>query len=218
MSGMPATSVYLVRHGQVDNPGGVLYGRLPGFGLTDRGKRMAAATAQALAAQKLPVTRIVASPLQRAQESAAPISAAFGLPVHTDKRLIETGNHFEGRPLAEVRTPWRHPENWRYLLRPGVPSWGEPYTEISERMLAAMHDAAREAPGGAVILVSHELPIWMVHRRLAGQPLRHNPALRRCALSSVTGFAYDPQTDRFLERSYTDPARAVREAPEVSAD
>lgn len=207
---MSAPIVYLVRHGEVDNPEGVLYGRLDGFGLTSRGARMARAAADALAAADVHPVALYASPLLRARESAQPISDTFGLPIGTEPRLIETANVFEGRPLLEVHRAWRYPRNWRHLVRPWVPSWGEPYQQIADRMVAAMRDAARRSGGGDVVMVSHELPIWMVHRRLAGEPLRHNPALRRCALSSVTGFRYDPEADRFEEVSYLDPGRPLR--------
>lgn len=180
---MPADRVHLVRHGEVHNPGGVLYGRLPGFRLSELGERMARATAEAGA--DWPVERIVASPLQRTRESAAPWSELLGIPVETDSRVIEPYNAFEGK---RVRQEVRRPRNWPLLARPWEPSWGEPFARIADRMLRAMDDAAEEPDGGDVVIVSHQLPIWIAHRRIAGERLAHDPRRRRCALSSVTTF------------------------------
>ena len=73
-----ATIVHLLRHGEVDNPTGVLYGRLPGFRLSERGRAMAEMVAEHLAGAdgaRRDLVHLVASPLQRAQETAAPVAA-----------------------------------------------------------------------------------------------------------------------------------------------
>lgn len=180
---MPADRIHLVRHGEVHNPGGVLYGRLPGFGLSELGRRMALAASESLA--DAPIVRILTSPLQRTRESAAPWEERLGFLAEPDERLIEPTNAFEG---SRVRTEIRRPRNWRLLSRPWVPGWGEPYASIAERMLAAMADAAASVERGDVVLVSHQLPIWVVHRAVVGRPLMHDPRRRRCALSSITSF------------------------------
>ena len=92
-------TVHLVRHGHVHNPDKILYGRLPEFRLSDAGEEMARAVAEHFVAQGADVGRVVASPLTRAQQTAAPIAAAFGLPIDTDERLIEAANDYEGGPL-----------------------------------------------------------------------------------------------------------------------
>lgn len=180
---MPADRVHLVRHGEVHNPGGVLYERLPDFRLSELGERMALAAAESMAGA--PIVRLVASPLQRTRESAAPWSEMFGLRVETDSRLIEPWNAFAG---SRVRAEIRKPRNWKLLARPWVPGWGEPYTSIATRMMRAMGDAAESVDGGEVVLVSHQLPIWIAHRAIARQRLSHDPRRRRCALSSITSF------------------------------
>jgi broad specificity phosphatase PhoE len=58
-----------------------------------------------------------------------------------------------------------------------------------------------------VVIVSHQLPIWMVHRSVVGAPLAHDPRHRRCALSSVTTFAI--RQGRVVETGYEDPAGAL---------
>ncbi|OIH94588.1 histidine phosphatase family protein [Curtobacterium sp. MCBA15_001] len=209
---MPATKIHLVRHGEVHNPDRVLYGRLPGFGLSDLGHRMAAASATTWKTAGVDVRRIVASPLQRTQESAAPWAAAYDLPVALDERLIEPTNRYEGQPPGFTKRSIRRPAEWPWIANPWRPSWGEAYESIANRMLAAVTSAWESVDEGDVVLVSHQLPIWMVHRRLAGESLWHDPRRRRCDLSSITTLERVPATSggRFTEVGYADPALELR--------
>lgn len=205
---MQATRIHLVRHGEVHNPEGVLYGRLPNYGLSERGHRMAALAAADLAAvladRDLAGARLVVSPLQRTRESAAPVAEALGLEPILDERVIEPWNRFEG---TVMRRALRDPRNWPLLRNPGRPSWGEPFARVVDRMRAAIDEHAEAARGADVIVVSHQLPIWMVHRTATNQPLPHNPAKRRCALSSVTVIERHPATG-LTEIGYREPAAA----------
>ncbi|MWB98068.1 histidine phosphatase family protein [Agromyces seonyuensis] len=201
---MPAEQLHLVRHGEVFNPRGVLYGRLDGFGLSELGRRMAAEAAATLAEAGRPVSAIVASPLQRTRESAAPHETAFGLEARIDERLIEPWNDFEGGRMS-LKGDLGDIRNWAKLRNPFLPSWGEPYVQIAARMLQAMDEAWNSVEGGDVILVSHQLPIWMVHRRVVGESLPHDPRKRRCALSSITTFER-PAGGAWVEADYRDPA------------
>lgn len=196
---MPADLVHLVRHGEVENPTRVLYGRLEGFGLSDLGHRMAELAAASL--QGRPVTTLVASPLQRTRESAAPWAARFGLDIRIDERLIEPANRFEG---SNVRRGLRDPRNWPYLVGPWRPTWGEAFTSIRRRMMAAVAEAYAEADGGEAVLVTHQLPIWMVARTVARKPLAHDLRQRRCSLSSITTLAW--RDGAFVEVDYQEPA------------
>jgi broad specificity phosphatase PhoE len=189
----------------VFNPDHVLYGRIPGFGLSDLGKLMAQESADSEIGH--PITRLYASPLQRTQESAAPWSKNFGLDIITDERLIEPWNDFEGTAGFGAKV-LRNPRFWLKLRNPFTPSWGEPYVSIVARMLSVIEDAWNSTESGEVALVSHQLPIWMVHRELAGERLFHDPRKRRCALSSITSFARDG--DHFVEVDYQDPAAALQ--------
>jgi len=184
-------TIHLVRHGHVHNPDKVLYGRLAQFRLSDAGQEMAQAVAQHFVQQGTPVARVIASPLQRAQETAAPIAAAFGLDVDTDERIIEAWNMWEGSPLQSGAKDFIHPRNWWRLRNPWRPSWGEPYTEQAERMWAAIRDAAAATPGGDTVLVSHQLPIWVARSVWEKRSLLHDPRKRECALASVTSFEVD---------------------------
>ncbi len=183
---MVARQIHLVRHGEVLNPGRVLYGRIPGFGLSDLGVRMATLAASDLAARDRTFSRIIASPLQRTRESAEPVSLALGLAVDIDERIIEPTNEFEGNQMRGRDSAVLKPRNWKYLLNPFRPSWGEPYRSIVDRMMTAIVEAGESVSDGDVVLVSHQLPIWMVNRHLSRKSLAHFPGSRECSLSSIT--------------------------------
>jgi broad specificity phosphatase PhoE len=208
MSKNPAdvTIVHLVRHGEVENPRGVLYGRLPGFHLSAEGRVMAKAAADFLAGRDVTVLR--SSPLERALETAEPISAEFGLDVVVDERLIEPWNHFEGMTFGVGNGALRRPAHWPHLWNPVRPSWGEPYSEIAARMRAAMSDAAAAARGHEAVCVSHQLSIWVARRSIIGRRLWHDPRRRECALASVTSFTY--RDGRVTDVTYAQPAGAGR--------
>jgi broad specificity phosphatase PhoE len=208
MSDNPAdtTVVHLVRHGEVENPRGVLYGTIPGFHLSADGRVMAKAAADFLAGRDVTVLR--SSPLERALETAEPIAAQFGLDVVMDDRLIEPWNHFQGMTFGVGDGALRRPTHWRHMWNPIRPSWGEPYREIAARMRAAMSDAAAATRGHEAVLVSHQLPIWVGRRDIEGRRLWHDPRKRECALASVTSFTY--QGDQVTGVSYADPAGAGR--------
>jgi broad specificity phosphatase PhoE len=200
---MPADRIHLIRHGEVHNPDGVLYGRLPHFRLSELGHRMAESAASKVAAEHRPVVKLLASPLLRTQESAAPVAEAFGLEIQTDDRLIEPYNIFEGRRLTAGHILLR-PHLYYHLRNPQKPSWGEPYEQIVARMMAAIEDAWNSVDSGDVVLVSHQLPIVMVQRTVSGQPLAHNPKQRRCSLSSIT--TLERRGNQFVEVGYVDTA------------
>jgi broad specificity phosphatase PhoE len=198
------TIVHLVRHGEVDNPTGVLYGRLPGFRLSDAGEKMALIAADALAGRDVRVVR--SSPLERAVQTAEPIAERFGLEVGTDDRLIESDNAFEGLTFGVGDGALRRPANWRHLYNPFRPSWGEPYAVVAARVLAACAAAREAAEGGEAVLVSHQLPIWVTRRAVEGRRLWHRPDRRECALASITSFVYDG--GEIARVDYREPAGA----------
>jgi broad specificity phosphatase PhoE len=196
------TRVHLVRHGEVYNPDGVLYGRLPGFHLSDRGKQQAVAVADALADRD--IVAVIASPLQRAQETAAPIAARHNLTVDTDPDLIESTNILEGRGVSPGDGAWRDPRVWWHLRNPFTPSWGEPYRQIADRMVTAVDKARARATGHEAVCVSHQLPVWTVRQYVTGKRLWHNPRRRQCSVASVTSLVY--QGDRLVDVVYSEPA------------
>jgi len=197
------TVVHLLRHGEVFNPDGVLYGRLPGFYLSDLGQEMAVRAADALAGHD--ITHVVSSPMERAQQTAAPVAERHGLGVEIDPRLIEADNVFEGKRVSVGDGVLRQPRAWRYLYNPFTPSWGEPYVEVADRMHAAVLDARDSARGHEAVLVSHQLPIWIARLRAEDRRLWHDPRSRQCTLASLTSLTYDD--DRLAAITYTEPSR-----------
>jgi broad specificity phosphatase PhoE len=200
------TIVHLVRHGEVENPRQVLYGRLPGYHLSADGRMMAKAAAGFLAGRD--VTVLLTSPLERAQETAEPIAEEFGLTPVIEERLIEPWNHFEGMTFGVGDGSLRQPRHWPHLVNPLRPSWGEPYRSVADRMAAACLDAARAASGHEAVCVSHQLPIWMARRAAEGRRLWHHPGRRQCALGSVTSLTYTG--GRVTAVSYAEPSAPAR--------
>jgi len=196
------TVVQLLRHGEVLNPEKVLYGRLPGYRLSDLGERMAERAADWFSGRD--VVRLVSSPLERARQTAAPIAARLGLPVLLDERLIESDNVFEGRSVGVGDGALRSPRAWWHLRNPFLPSWGEPYTQVALRMHAAAEVAREAARGHEALLVSHQLPIWIARLSAEHRRLWHDPRRRECSLASVTSFTYDG--DKLVSVSYAEPA------------
>jgi len=199
----PTTVVHLLRHGEVDNPGGILYGRLSGYHLSALGRAMAVRVAETLADHD--VTAVIASPLERAQETAAPLARVRGLDIGTDERLIEAENHFAGLPFGVGDGSLRRPSHWRHLWNPFRPSWGEAYRLVAGRMLAAMASARDAAEGHEAVCVSHQLPVWMARTFVEGRRLWHDPRSRQCSLASLTSFTY--VGPRIVSVAYSEPAR-----------
>ncbi|WP_084124745.1 histidine phosphatase family protein [Demequina sp. NBRC 110054] len=199
--------VHLLRHGHVYNPDKILYGRLPGFHLSEAGRRMAQAVADDLLARNVDIRRVVASPLQRAQETAGPIAEAFGLSIDTEPRIIEAGNDFAGGPLPSGPKDLLNLKALWMLRNPLRPSWGEPYKEQTARMWAAMRDAAAATPEGETIMVSHQLPIWVARSTFEHRSLIHDPRKRECGLASLTSFTFEGTEPVGME--YREPAAHI---------
>jgi broad specificity phosphatase PhoE len=205
MSEPVRTVVHLLRHGEVHNPTGVLYGRLDGFPLSELGRQMADMVASHLADHDIAL--VVASSLTRAQETAAPIAAAHGLEVTVDDRVLEAENRFEGGRVGAGPAAFAHPTHWGKLVNPFKPSWGEAYTVIADRMLQAIDDAREAASGHEAVIVSHQLPIWTARNRLMGRRLWHDPRNRQCSLASLTTLTYSGADLESV--TYSEPAGSL---------
>ena len=182
------TVVHLMRHGEVHNPDGVLYGRMSGYRLSERGGQMVRHVADVLVSADHDIRAVISSPLQRAQESARPTAEAFEVPLRTDDRLIEAGNSFEGFAVQRDKALLAHPRYWPRYVDPTRPSWGEAYTDIAARMRDAIIGALDLGTGGEVLMVSHQLPIWIARRAAENRSFMHDPRRRECTLCSVTSF------------------------------
>lgn len=208
------TVVHLLRHGEVSNPTGVLYGRLPGFRLSALGEQMAVRAAEALADRD--VTVVISSPLERAQQTAAPVAARHDLPVRIDDRIIEADNVFEGQRISVGDGVLTHPAAWRHLWNPFTPSWGEPYRQVAERMRGAVTAARSAARGHEAVLISHQLPIWIARLDAENRRFVHDPRKRQCGLASLTSLTFDDDT--LVAITYTEPsADLVRQAGAAAA-
>jgi broad specificity phosphatase PhoE len=197
------TVVHLLRHGEVHNPDHVLYGRLPGFRLSDVGEQMATQAAKWLAGRDITLVR--SSPLDRARQTAQPVADTLGLATPgVDDRLIESENVFEGQRVGVGDGALRDPRNWWKIRNPVTPSWGEPYARIATRMFAALLAARAAAEGHEALCVSHQLPIWTLRRHVERKRLWHDPRRRECALASLTSFHFEGT--RIAGIGYSEPA------------
>ncbi len=202
---MSRTVVHLLRHGEVFNPEGILYGRLPGYRLSEAGEQMAHVAGQWFRARG--VAAVYSSPLERARQTAAALEAALELTATIEPRAIESENAFEGTKFGVGDGVLRRPRNWVLLRNPFRPSWGEPYAQVAARMLAAVADIRAAHPGAESVLVSHQLPIVCARRSADGMRLWHRPDRRRCSLASVTSLVFDG--DRLTHTEYAEPAASV---------
>ena len=195
------TTVHLLRHGEVHNPTGVLYGRLEDFHLSDLGRAMAERVGERLSSRD--ITAVYASPLERAQETASPIAAAHSLDIRTNADLIEAANVFEGQRVSVGDGVLRKPSTWRHLYNPFSPSWGEPYVDVAARMRAAIAVAREGARGHEAVCVSHQLPIWVARLDAEQRRFVHDPRKRQCSLASLTSLTFDD--DRLVSITYSEP-------------
>lgn len=196
------TTVHVVRHGEVHNPSGLLYGRLPGYHLSELGHAMAERIATTMAGRD--ITYLVSSPLERARETMQPTSALLGIEPDIDDRVIEAANIFEGKRFGVGDGALREPAAWWHLRNPFRPSWGEPYEVIAARMVAAITDAAERAEGREAMIVSHQLPIWTARNAGEGRRYWHDPRARECSLASVTSFTLAGRD--VVSVAYSEPA------------
>lgn len=197
------TVIHLLRHGEVYNPEAVFYGRLAGFRLSDLGQRMAERAAGYFSS--LDIVLVIASPMERAQQTAAPVAAAHDLEVGVDARITEATSVFEGLTFGVGDGSLRHPRHWRHLVNPFRPSWGEPYQQVADRMLAAASDARDLVRGHEAVLVSHQMPIWIARLAAQNKRLWHDPRRRECSLASITSITYEGE--RVVSVGYTEPSR-----------
>lgn len=185
------------------NPEGVLYGRLPGYFLSDLGLEMADRAVAALANRD--IATVISSPMERAQQTATPIAKSHNLEIVTNPDLIEAENIFEGQRVSIGDGVLMQPKTWRHLWNPFKPSWGEPYDIVATRMSAAVESARLVAQGREAVLVSHQLPIWIARLAAENRRLWHDPRSRQCTLASLTSFTFDEQG--LIAITYSEPAR-----------
>jgi len=164
---MTTTTVWLARHGEVHNPGGVLYGRLPRMRLSNEGVRQAEALADFLELEPQPLSAVYSSPMLRARLTANTILAR-----HPDLGRIRID-----RDLQEIRTGWQGEPldaleriNWDFYNHPRGPD-DESLQMIHDRMLRWLKRVLRRHAGQEVVGVSHGDPILILVGTLRGLAL-----------------------------------------------
>jgi broad specificity phosphatase PhoE len=150
------------------------------------------------------IVAVWSSPLERAQQTATPLAELKGLEIVTDDRIIEADNVFEGQRVSVGDGVLKEPKAWRHLYDPFTPSWGEPYKAIAARMRAAVKDAKAAVRGHEILLVSHQLPVWISRLDHENRRLWHDPRHRQCNLASVTSLVFTD--DELKAIVYTEPA------------
>lgn len=218
---MPVTTIHFVRHGQVENPGHLLYERLPGFHLSERGLRMAQATAEYVAhnPQTSAISAIYSSPLERTRETAEAIQEAINreriqqgkptLEIQTDYRLIEARNEFRGKRIGHGEGALWKNGNFKLVSNLWKPSWGETYAQIAQRVSDFAQEKVGEYSGRQILAVTHESPIWSYRHLIETGHAEHNMLMRHTSLASVTSISYDSGTGKVISVAYADPAAQV---------
>lgn len=160
------TTVHLVRHGEVHNPTGVFYGRIPGFKLSENGRNQVKKLGKHLSNRS--IKKIYASPLDRTKETAAIIQEFFPtIPVSYDERLIEVGSPVQGKPMAELI-----PSQWNFYIEEFIAQGGESLEDIWKRMSSFFSEVVPLHDNEEIIVVSHGDPIMITAASYQGLPLR----------------------------------------------
>jgi probable phosphomutase (TIGR03848 family) len=185
---MPAkpTLILLVRHGTTPTTGKVLPGRARGLRLADSGKEQAERAAQRIA-ELGRIAAIYSSPLERARETAAPISREIRKPTRIDRGLLECDfGSWTGQSLTRLM---KKPE-WTTVQR--TPSAfrfpdGESFLEMQTRMVVTLDKIRKHHPGQTVVCVSHADPIKAVVAHAMGTPLDlfQRIVISTCSISAV---------------------------------
>lgn len=158
------TTVYLIRHGAYENPKKILHLRLPGFPLSEIGKKQAAASAKFL--KDKPISAVYSSRLTRAYMTAGIIAAEHNLPVVTNRKLLDIRSPLQGKPLAFIDSIISDFYNIRYIRK-----GGERLETAFKRMDQCLRAIARRHRGQSIVVVSHGDPIMSIAARYAGKPL-----------------------------------------------
>ncbi len=149
------TVIYLVRHGDVHNPDGVFYERLPGFYLSELGITQAHTLGKFLSDKK--ISAIYASPLERTNQTADIIASyQHGLNVIHDKRLLEVSSVKRGQKQADLAA-----ERWNFYKPKYTKLGGEKLSDIWKRINSFFKEAVQKHKGQAIVVVSHGDPVMI---------------------------------------------------------
>lgn len=158
-----------VRHGEVHNPDGVIYAGLPGYGLSDLGKRQAEAAGDKL--RDAGVVAVYSSPLDRAMQTAQTIALACGVPITTDERLHEWRFWTKWAGFTWERLRDEAQDEWNaYQADPGALTEGESLAQLAGRMRSWLDDAMDAYESGTVVGVTHLEPLRAILLDLDERP------------------------------------------------
>lgn len=158
------TSIYLIRHGEVNNPDGIIYGRLPNFGLTENGKQQMEQTANFL--QDKNITRLFSSPLLRARQSAEIIKTKLGISkIQISELLYETLTSYEGKKFYSLDRMQSE-----VYLKPLSPT-DETIEQLSNRMQQFLDINIKKYSGKQIAAVGHGDPIMAIKAVIKKRPL-----------------------------------------------
>jgi probable phosphoglycerate mutase len=188
------TVFHLLRHGE-PTVFGRINGRLPGVGLSARGRAEIAAVAARLAEEK--IEALYASPLQRTQETAAILSERLGLPVGCRDDVIELDfGEWTGLTADEIRKDPRW-QVWSNCRSIAVIPGGESWRQVQDRVVGALFDLRQVHPDGSVVIVSHGDVIRAALLFALGMPLDFYARLE-VALASISTIRLDGSGIRVL--------------------
>ncbi len=204
--------IHLVRHGEVDNPHHVVYADLAGYPLSERGRRQAAAAAERLAAA--PVVAVIASPLERAVETATIIAALHRLSPVVDESLFEWRLASRWAGVTWEDLPDRFPgELEHYLRAPDTLPAVEPLHEVADRVAAAVTRWRARVPDGDLVFVSHQDPVQAGRRALTGGDLTDFHRAKPGHAAVITLVPGAGPSALWREVSFWEPAQGVRFPP-----
>lgn len=150
-----STTVYLVRHGEVNNPDGIIYGRLPNFELSEKGKKEIDQTADFLSNKH--IDAIYSSPLERTRQTADIIKDKLGIAnIHTSDQLLEIKTSYQGEKFKDLDSLQSE-----VYLKPLSPD-DETIEQIAYRMLTFIEKLIEEEKGRHIVVCSHGDPIMIV--------------------------------------------------------
>jgi len=205
--------VYLVRHADVENPRRVLYGHLPGFPLSERGRAQAVEVGKRL--RDRGITRILHSPLERAVETAAIIAEQLPgpVPVIPEPALLEAefGRYLQGVPYWQI--PVRRPLWLVHKARRGLLPGDETIDQMGGRVVGVVRRVAEERPDEVGLLVSHADPLQAAWLLMDGRP-RTERELYRKPVDRAGVLEVDVEGGRILAVNYVAPSPAAAAGPD----
>lgn len=160
-----ATRIFFVRHGEINNPHKIIYGRLPGFELTKKGKEEITETTKQFSKNK--ITALYSSPLLRTKQSAEIINNVLHLPIHYSDKLLEVDSPMTGKPRSYVVN---NTNNYN-VFATEENKFGETIQDVAKRMQKFIDEIKMKHPEENIVAITHGDPIMIVKAMMEGLPL-----------------------------------------------